>query len=194
MAIDKITLEGVQLRRKVEILVESDFNQAYKVARSIRHPWYKCQSLSKVSEFASSSSIESLLLESFDSAMKCHDENRRVSVACWPIKVSLHSGKTSLAKAFLDECISQLNSDKDPVSRWCAVSVVNTIKSDLKVLEYFYDTLESVTSKGHGWRIERSINQLLSDPEVQKDKRYIKYLTKRLVTINSWKKANARQR
>jgi hypothetical protein len=149
--------QGVSLRGKVDHLVINDFNHAYEVAKSIKYPWYRCQSLAEIAEHSNETYLDAILHESFNTAMMCHHENRRVEVACWPLRVAIQRGKWSLAKAFLEECIRQLNKDSDPISKWCATSILITIKQDLDFLVAFFDAFQSATSKGHGWRVERRI-------------------------------------
>lgn len=39
---------GVKLRSQVHSAIERDIKYAYKLAKSIRHPWYRCQALAEV--------------------------------------------------------------------------------------------------------------------------------------------------
>lgn len=186
--------QGVKLRRQVSENVAKDIAQAYELAKSLRHPWYKCQALSEVADHSTSKSIRRILQESFDSAMNCHDQNRRVSVACWPLRVAIKNNLKDLANSFLAQCINQLNQEMDPISKWCAASVVYTIKVDTDLLKSFYNTFVNATSKGHGWRVEREIKFMLADPDIQKDQRYISYLVERQSAIANWKNENSQRK
>lgn len=183
--------QGVKLRSMVDRVVNEDIKAAYELARTIKHPWYRCQALAKVSEYSSKSFTERILQESFNSAMLCHDENRQVSVACWPLGVAIQRHLSGLAKSFLVRCIEQVNQEIDPISKWCAASVVQTVKSNPDLLKLFYHTFVSATSRGHGWRVEREIKQLLSDPEIRKDESYVSYLLNRQLEIQTWKDENS---
>ena len=99
-----------------------------------------------------------------------------------------------MAESFLSQCIYQINLDSDPISRGCATSVVHAIKKDTTFLSEFFDTFRSTTSKGHGWRVERSIRHLINDKDVQKDQRYIEYLHQRKAGIEKWKKEHRAQK
>ncbi|AUM14730.1 hypothetical protein [Ketobacter alkanivorans] len=181
------TRQGVNLRRKVDQLVIADVDHAYEVAKSIVHPWYRCQSLAKVAEHTNGTLLASTIKESFASALNCHDENRRVEVARWPLSVAIRRGKEDLAEFMLMECIEQLSRDRDPISTWCAVSVLHTIKGDNKLVDIFCDAFIRATSKGHGWRVERSIKNLLSDPHAAQHPKYIEHLQRRQTEIENWK-------
>jgi hypothetical protein len=78
-------MQSVALRRQVDTIVKQDISEAYRLAKSIVHPWYRCQALATVADNSTGASIRAILQESYDSAMDCHDPNRRVSVACWPM-------------------------------------------------------------------------------------------------------------
>lgn len=183
-------MQSVSLRRRVQKSVEVDLDRAYKEAKTIKHPWYKCQSLSMVAQFADETKLSTLLQESFNSAMDCHDENRRVSVACWPIEVAIERGRKELAKKFLAQCALQLEKDHHPISRWCAVSVIHVIKFDSELLGLFFEDFRKATSHGHGWKVERAIENLLRDDRVKIDQRYIDYLLQRKAGIERWKSEN----
>ena len=187
-------MQGVKLRHKVDTIVKNDFSHAYELAKSIKHPWYKCQALAAVADCASKTSIKSILLESFESALNCHDQNRRVSVACWPLRVAISNNLNDLANSFLDQCISQINQEMDPISKWCAAAVVHTIKEDSNLLKNFYNTFVNATIKGHGWRVEREIKCMLSDEYIKKDKQYIAYLSERQNAILNWKNDHAQKK
>lgn len=186
--------QGVKLRHQVSENVANDITQAYELAKSIRHPWYKCQALSTIADYSTKTSIKSILQESFDSAMKCHDHNRRVSIACRPLRIAIKNDLRDLANSFLEQCINQINHEMDPISKWCAASIVHTIKVDSDLLKSFYNTFVSATSKGHGWCVEREIKFMLSDHDIQKDKRYISYLIERQGAIARWKNENSQEK
>ena len=168
-------------------MASTDIEGAYVLARSTKHPWYRCQSLAKIAEHANGEFLNRVLNESFESAMACHDENRRTSVACWSIRAALSRREVELAKCFLDGCSIQLSMDQDPISRWCAASVLNTIKKHEDLLNSFFEAFCVATREGHGWRVERTIKYLRNDIDVQSDQRYIDYLDRRKAGIENWK-------
>ena len=186
--------QGVRLRHQVDLMVAKDIAHAYELAKTIKHPWYRCQALARVAEFSTKTSLKMILQESFDSAMNCHDQNRRVSVACWPLSIAIKNSLKGLANSFLEQCIKQISQEMDPISKWCAASVVHTVKADSDLLKSFYSTFVNATSKGHGWRVEREIKAMLSDQHIQSDKRYISYLLDRQEAIAKWKSDNVQKK
>ncbi|MFZ6749348.1 hypothetical protein [Undibacterium sp. Ren11W] len=183
---------GVKLRGQVHLEVKSDIEHAYTLAKSIKHPWYRCQALAQVADHSPPSTTHSILEESFKSAMECHDENRRVSVGCFPLEAALRHNFMDLVTVFLQGCISQISHEMDPISKWCCVDVVHIIKTNTSLLDEFYKTFVNATSQGHGWRVERDIEYLLSDPDVKKNQKYIEYLSARKNSIHEWKRDNAK--
>ncbi len=183
----QLSVEGANARQAVRRLLESDISQAYKTAQAIRHPWYRCQALAIVAEKIPKNSKQKLLLESLASAKECHDENRRVSVACWPLNVAISDEIRPVTNEILTFVSEQLSYDTDPISMWCAVSVLWTIRNNDDLLDRFFPVFKKATSKGHGWRVERDIKNLLSDPAIQKEVRYVNYLMARQLGISRWK-------
>jgi hypothetical protein len=181
-------MQGVALRSKVDRLVSQDIDAAYLLANSIRHPWYRSQALSAVAEKSSDSSINKILIESFQSAMMCHDTNRRVCVACWPLRVAIQRNREKLTNDFLHQCIQEIESPMDPLSKWCSTDVLFVIKKEQSLLDLFIGAFIQSTSKGYGWRIVRAIKMILVDADINKDSRYISRLEKRLNEILAWSK------
>ncbi|QZA82275.1 hypothetical protein [Deefgea piscis] len=178
--------QGVALRKQVNQIVSQDIDAAYLLAKSIRHPWYRCQALSAVAEKASDFSINKILSESFQSAMMCHDSNRRVCVACRPLLVAINRNREKLMNEFLHQCMKEINSPMDPLSKWCSVDVLIVIKKKQSLLDLFIKTFIKSTSKGYGWRVIRAIKILQADDDINKDFRYISHLEKRLNEIQAW--------
>jgi hypothetical protein len=180
-------MRAVRLRGEVNLKAKHDLESAYTLAKSIEHPWYRCQALAQVAEFSPPSTIHAILEESFNSAMKCHDENRRISVACRPLSVALNHDLIHLASTFLLTCTSQLDHGMDPLSKWCAVTVLHTIKNNASFLDKFYDAFVRATAQGYGWRVERDIDYLLSDPIIQNHRHYKHHLETRKNSLLTWK-------
>jgi hypothetical protein len=181
-------MQGVKVRGQVHIEVKRDVKHAYTLARSIKHPWYRCQALAQVADHANLNEIESILKESFSSALSCHDENRRVTVGCWTLRVALKHQLMELAKIFLGKLVYQVNQDMDPLSKWCAVTVLYTIKTHSELLEGFFPTFAKATAKGYGWQVERHIKYLLLDDDIKNNRKYDDHLSTRLDSILRWKK------
>jgi hypothetical protein len=191
LASDEIS-KGVKLRHQVLKLVTSDIKHAYKLGKSITHPWYKCQALAYIAEHSSNHLIKQILEESFNSAMLCHDPNRRVTVACWPLKIAIENDLKQHIEDFMVKITAQINQNMDPLSKWCASDIVFTIKSNQNLLDNFFDTFSQATSIGYGWQVERMIKFMLADKEIQKNEKYIAHLQSRQKSIRQWKYAHSR--
>ena len=81
-----ITAADVQGRREAGALARTDFPSALVVARAVRHPWYRCQSLTSVADAAESHAMrDALLTEALHAAFEQDEPNRVVCAAGWPL-------------------------------------------------------------------------------------------------------------
>lgn len=183
-------MESVRIRAEVNQCVKKNPRAAYALANSIPHPWYRCQSLSAIAEIVPTSEKSAILLESANAAKLCHDENRRVAVACWPLSIALKTELHDISERIFLLCCKELSKISDPMSGWIATSVLLTIKRHEKLCSEFFPVFENATRRGHGWRIERTLAYLLVDEEVQKYSKYVTYLQNRQGKILQWKIEN----
>lgn len=181
-------MQSVQLRSRVAMLAKSNPPEALQIARTITHPWYRCQALCSVAGYQPKQAAEATLMEAIVSAAECHDVNRRVEVACWPLETALAIENKLVAKQAIALCKHELAKESDPISKWAAFSVTYRIRHHPELLDDFYPTFVSATKEGHGWRVERMIAILLDDADVRKNTNYINYLEARRAAIMSWKK------
>jgi hypothetical protein len=86
--VKSITREDVRGRARSDELSLTDPQKALKVVRTIRHPWYRCQALSKVAEhWGIKPQKLDLLKESLAAAQEQQEINRVVTVSAWPLGV-----------------------------------------------------------------------------------------------------------
>src|SRR5688572_1353761 len=83
-----ITAEDVRGRARAGDLSLTDPREALKVARAIRHPWYRCQALSSVAEaWGTQGQKREVLEEALAVAAEQSEINRIVTVSAWPLHV-----------------------------------------------------------------------------------------------------------
>jgi hypothetical protein len=100
------------------LLKASDRDAALKVARAIKHPWYRCQSLSSVAEHCETlSEKRKMVHEALRSARKCENPNRIVTVSCWPLRVLADNRLANDIRQQLDSLLEILSGEPNPVSR-----------------------------------------------------------------------------
>jgi len=127
-----ITREDVHGRARVgELLRASDSKAALDVARSIKHPWYRCQSLSSVAKHQEplAEKLE-LIHEAFQSALECSDPNRIVSVSFWPFQVLAESGLDEDIREWLEPLLEILSHEPNPVRRIDALAPLVSLFRD----------------------------------------------------------------
>jgi hypothetical protein len=99
---------GAVGRREVERLAQNDPVQALQVARSIDHPWYRCQAIASIVEVnPSAESAEDLLDEAFAAAYSQDEPNRVASVSLWPLRLLVNRG-SSKATVRTEELLKEI--------------------------------------------------------------------------------------
>ena len=89
----RITDADVAGRREAQALARTDARRALRVARAIRHPWYRCQALTSVAEaMVASADRDDVLSEAVDAAFEQDEPNRIACAASWPLRVLVRSG------------------------------------------------------------------------------------------------------
>ncbi|QOY23420.1 hypothetical protein FYK61_19850 [Xanthomonas citri] len=92
-----ITTAGIQGRRRVFAMAPDDPDGAAVIARKIKHPWYRCQALSRAAEFSSGAKRTALLKVAIEAAHEQSEPNPIVTVACWPVAVMAEGSLTQAA-------------------------------------------------------------------------------------------------
>ncbi|NEO86855.1 MAG: hypothetical protein F6J87_21740 [Spirulina sp. SIO3F2] len=185
-------------RSQVDQIAPDNWQQAYKLAQAIAHPWYRCQSLTTVSEYVLApkhkkfnTNRQQILRQAVQAAFECHDENRRVVVAMWPMAALIRNNFRDMAMALIHRCIAELRQDPHPISRWyAAVSMVYCIKQSGYLLQPFIPAFIELTQQGHGWKMERDLHWMIADSGIQAQSELYDYCVARLQKIQDWKAAN----
>lgn len=88
----RITSADVAGRREAEVLARTDASRALRIARAIRHPWYRCQALASIAEaMAASAGRDDVLSEAVDAAFEQDEPNRVACAASWPLRAMVRS-------------------------------------------------------------------------------------------------------
>lgn len=163
MWIRQITPEGVAKRGHVYKLAVTDPYTALIIARSISHPWYKCQSLSIVAKYIKDQKIQLIVLnEAFEIAQTQEEINRIVTVSAWPLEI-LASIDLKAAKKRLNPLILQAKKEPHPIRRTDAIfGLFLAVKEFSSLLEIVIPPLVKTILSGHGWKIDRQIRFLIT--------------------------------
>lgn len=157
-----ITKEDVAGRARVRKLVLTEPHEALKVARAIRHPWYRCQSLSIVAEhWGNAAQRKHVLVEALRSAEEQTQINRIVTVASWPLRV-MTSIDVDAVPQHLGRFVELANQEPHSLRRadsLFALAISVSGRSELLVL--VIPSLVDALLLSYGWRTDRLIEHSL---------------------------------
>jgi hypothetical protein len=158
MAHKSVTSADVDGRSRVDKLSLADPKEALKVARAIRHPWYRCQALSKVSEhWGTKEQRLALLQEALDAAQEQSEINRIVSVSAWPLAVMAKVDRGVVPK-HLRRLVDVAAGEPHSLRRADALFMLaEAMRADTPLLSMVVPSLIEALLHGHGWRIDRLI-------------------------------------
>ena len=152
---------GCVARGKVQRLAEHDPVQALQVARSIEHPWYRCQAIASIVEMnPTDQAARSLLDEAFAAAYSQDQPNRIASVALWPLRllVNREPGKASAHAQKLLQVISREPHGLRKLDGLQAILITVAPLKDLRNL--VLAPFEAAAEASRGWRTERIVNDI----------------------------------
>lgn len=167
-----ITTADVWGRTAADKLAQTNPREALKVARSIRHPWYRCQALSSVASFWGTKAQKlDVLEEAFAAAREQSEINRIVSVSAWPLRVMLHVCVDGVA-AHLRRLVKLADEEPHTLRRADALLMLaDAVRNEPALLALVGPSWVNALLHGHGWRIDRLIRDAVgilgpSMPEV----------------------------
>jgi hypothetical protein len=155
-----ITSNDVRGRSRADQLSLTNPQEALKVARAIRHPWYRCQALSKIAEhWGTIGQRLALLDEAIAAAQKQPEINRVVTVSAWPLAVMVRIAPDAIP-AHLQRLIHLAGREPHPLRRADALyAVANAVRENPSLLADVVPSLTGALLSGHGWRIDRLIRR-----------------------------------
>jgi hypothetical protein len=158
MADSSITKEDVAGRAHVHKLALTEPREALKVARAIRHPWYRCQSLSTVAEhWGSAAQRKDVLIEAFRSAEEQTQINRIVTVASWPMRV-MASVDADATPQHLRRFVELADQEPHSLRRADALfALACSVSETPTLLALVIPSLVDALLLSYGWRTDRII-------------------------------------
>ena len=153
-----ITRADVRGRALAGDLSQTDPHEALKVARAIRHPWYRCQALSSVAEaWGTHAQKRKVLEEALVAAGEQSDINRIVTVSAWPLRVMVDFAPNDVA-AHMQRLVRLAEQEPHTLRRADALSAVAfAVRHAPPLLALVAPSLVGALLGGHGWRIDRLI-------------------------------------
>ncbi len=158
MEIDRITADDVRGRQASADLIATDRKQALRVARQIRHPWYRCQALAALAEAASDThQCQALLNESLAAAYEQHEPNRVVSVATWPLACLVRTAPEQ-AQAVVERLLGSIATEPHGLRKLDGLArVLFTVNGLPSLREQVLPAFLTAVAASVGWRTERIV-------------------------------------
>jgi hypothetical protein len=162
MWVNEITREDVAKRGEVHDLAPSNPDGALKIARTIPHPWYRCQALSCVAEHTGTIPKKlKLLNEAFEAAQLQAEINRQVTASSWPLKVLAQSDSIGATERLLS-LVAQADREGHPLRRADALyALAGAVAKQPGLLNIVEPSLVRALLEGRGWRIDRLIRNAI---------------------------------
>jgi hypothetical protein len=152
-----ISQADVAGRARVDALAPSDAKAALQIARAIKHPWYRCQALTKVAEHLRGKERQDLLLVALKAAREQPEPNRVVTVSAWPIRALVDSSPTK-AEERLEEMLDLAEHEPHNLRRAHALqSLAFSLSKSPRLLAKVIPALSTALLGGGGPRIDRCI-------------------------------------
>lgn len=159
---EALELRGALARGEVALLASRSTKDALALARTIEHPWYRCQAISSIVERNRSlGGAVALLNEALNAAYSQDEPNRVASVAFWPLALLVKHDPLNAAKhtSRLLGIIAEETHGLRRLDGLCAIlsAVVPLPELREKVLLPLLDTAKI----SEGWRTERLMNGVI---------------------------------
>lgn len=152
-----ITGDDVAGRARAGTLAPLDIVRSLRVARGIKHPWYRCQALASASEHMAGRDQENVLLESLAAAREQDQINRVVTVSSWPIRV-LAAVRPEVAAKHVEDLVALANTEPHNLKRSHALqALAYSVSGHPELLERVVPALAESLIGGRGRRIDRCI-------------------------------------
>jgi len=153
----EVSASDVRGRAQVSRLAATDPKAALKLACTINHAWYRCQSLTAAAEQLRGKEQLAALSKAFAAAKEQSEPNRVVTVASWPVG-ALAKVKPQLAAEWAAELMTIADTEPHNLRRAHALQTLAFKTSPYpEVLGLVTPALAATLFGGHGPRIDRVI-------------------------------------
>lgn len=154
-----ISTDDVRKRAEVSKLAPHDIDRAVQVARSIQHPWYRCQALAYAADVHPNRRVTRLLVdEAFRVAEEQDEINRIVTVSAWPLGVCAKAAPERALERLV-QLIDIAEKEEHSLRRGDALFALANVVAEHAALkaQVVPPLVRTLTSGRGGWRIEQLI-------------------------------------
>lgn len=153
----EVTARDVSGRAQVSRLAATDPKAAYKLANSIAHAWYRCQSLTAAAARLSGKEQLAALAKAMAAAKEQCEPNRVVTVAAWPVR-AMAQVNPKLAAEWVSELVAIAETEPHNLRRAHSLqSLAFSTSTYPEILGLVIPALVDSLLGGHGRRIDRVI-------------------------------------
>lgn len=167
----EITRNDVGGRARVWKMAPNDPKAAAIAAHRIRHPWYRCQALTRAAEFSNGPRRSALLDSALEAAREQDEPNRIVTVSSWPIRVLAGFSPERTAELIVD-LVKIAESEPHNLRRAHALRMLAlSISGRPELLRLMVPAMVETVLGGGGYRMDRVIRDIFelvraSNPEL----------------------------
>jgi hypothetical protein len=119
--IDNDVLRAVKDRGLVSDVAAADNHYALQIARKIKDPWYRCQSLACVARFAPHGELNDRIDEALAACFDAVNPYKCVAVSAWPLRALIEREQTTRLAEFVPKLMKIAETIDHPVSRMDAL-------------------------------------------------------------------------
>jgi hypothetical protein len=149
-------MAGTKGRGEVHRALPGDVEGGLTIARAIRDPWFRCQSLALVARFLDDRRRPGVLTEAFKAADELAEPNRIVTVASWPIEVLTELGPHDRLRQTVDRLIGVISTEQHSLRRADALNaVLHRVWPVADLRSKVLGEFRAACAAGHGWRRDR---------------------------------------
>ena len=104
-------------RNRVTQLAPTDFDAALTLARTIKDPWFRCQSLADAARHGPERAVLKIIGESLSAAWEANDPYKTVAVVGWPLRALIERDRAAQVEELLPQILDHAQTIAHPVSR-----------------------------------------------------------------------------
>jgi len=157
---DSVILAGVRGRGDVDRALPDDLERGLAIARAIREPWYRCQSLALVARVLDDRRRPGVLTEAFQAADEQSEPNRIVTVASWPLEVLAELGPRDRLRRETERLMAVIATEPHNLRRADGVAaVLHRVWVVPDVRAVALGPFLAACAAGHGWRRDRLLRR-----------------------------------
>lgn len=155
-------MQGVAARSDVASLASRSAGEALALARTIQHPWYRCQAIASIVEKNRSiPTAGALLNEALQAACSQDEPNRVASVAFWPLVLLVRHDPLRAAE-HTSRLLGIIAGEPHGLRRLDGLcAILSAVVSVPKLREEVLSPLLETAKVSSGWRTERLMNGVI---------------------------------